>query len=181
MDISPHILRRTLPMRNWYCQASAGKRHSPSRTLPMRNWYMHLLHLMVESCSQLHQVGHYLWGIDTFQSCSCTFARALMVGHYLWGIDTYFTCFSINYIFHRSRTLPMRNWYMSIKQIMSAIITDIGRTLPMRNWYLFYPTLLSVSYFRRTLPMRNWYIIIIVSSYLSYVGHYLWGIDTCIN
>ena len=80
--------RRTLPMRNWYCQASAGKRHSPSRTLPMRNWYMHLLHLMVESCSQLHQVGHYLWGIDTFQSCSCTFARALMVGHYLWGIDT---------------------------------------------------------------------------------------------
>ena len=171
---------RTLPMRNWYCQASAGKRHSPSRTLPMRNWYMHLLHLMVESCSQLHQVGHYLWGIDTFQSCSCTFARALMVGHYLWGIDTYFTCFSINYIFHRSRTLPMRNWYMSIKQIMSAIITDIGRTLPMRNWYLFYPTLLSVSYFRRTLPMRNWYVhqLRYLPEFLLKVGHYLWGIDT---
>ena len=45
------------------CQASAGKRHS-RRTLPIRNWY--------RTCTFFcrfnicNEVGHYLWGIDTF-------------------------------------------------------------------------------------------------------------------
>ncbi len=48
---------RTLPMRNWYVlrQNPHTSSHHHRRTLPMRNWYMHLLHLMAESLSQLHQ------------------------------------------------------------------------------------------------------------------------------
>ena len=80
------------------------------------------------------------------------------VGHYLWGIDTYFQFFSVNYIL--SRTLPMRNWYLSIFLLRSEIIFS-------RFWSdITYEELIPAHLLQMRLLWRIW------------VGHYLWGIDT---
>ena len=82
-------LRRTLPMRNWYFLQSASLTFisflSICRTLPMRNWY-ELTFLILPFLLGMSDIT-YEELIQSFHSCSCTFARAL------------------------SRTLPMRNWY----------------------------------------------------------------------
>ena len=105
---------RTLPMRNWYeSKIISFWMNWISRTLPMRNWYLYAM-TYVYSLTFHANVGHYLWGIDTFFALfHFNIAFCYLVGHYLWGIDTFRAhkryC---KYIYmHESRTLPMRNWY----------------------------------------------------------------------
>ena len=103
------------------------------------------------------------------------------VGHYLWGIDTIFRNNNSFVIFKSDITYE--ELIHSASEISPA--RDFSRTLPMRNWYR-----LSTSYWlscsstflsRRTLPMRNWYNNNwhFISFFIFFVGHYLWGIDTC--
>ena len=125
---------RTLPMRNWYdfTLTTQLSERLMSRTLPMRNWYpSKSTYIQSSSSSDItyeelilavqssmrdltipHNVGHYLWGIDTlkfwgsWQILLCqsdiTYEElipfcllmiksilVLNVGHYLWGIDTF--------------------------------------------------------------------------------------------
>ena len=62
---------RTLPMRNWYDLLKCNFQNytlmlSYCRTLPMRNWYSCGSEI-IKSCKfAATNVGHYLWGIDTF-------------------------------------------------------------------------------------------------------------------
>ena len=87
--------------------------HSTCRTLPMRNWYLLPLedvHLWPEPQTE---VGHYLWGIDTF-------AVILLICVFIKKSDiTYeelilMTMLIFELHLHR-RTLPMRNWYFFIR------------------------------------------------------------------
>ena len=80
-------------------------------------------------------VGHYLWGIDTFNWNLSNGYFSSYVGHYLWGIDTsiHSKVFIKDFI---RRTLPMRNWYSHLPETLKkSLVCSQGRTLPMRNWY----------------------------------------------
>ena len=154
METADKYCCRTLPMRNWYniCREKAF----PKKTLSDITYeelihispckprsifflssditYEELIHSGRRASLPIHEVGHYLWGIDTFSSCSILswisrrtlpmrnwyrLATILikilheknLVGHYLWGIDTFLLrCYFS--IARTRRTLPMRNWYM---------------------------------------------------------------------
>ena len=103
------------------------------RTLPMRNWYLYAM-TYVYSLTFHANVGHYLWGIDTFFALfHFNIAFCYLVGHYLWGIDTFRAhkryC---KYIYmHESRTLPMRNWHVYGIRTFQFVLSS-GITFPTR-------------------------------------------------
>ena len=153
---------------------------SSGRTLPMRNWHK-LTYLVIDSQRTL--VGHYLWGIDTFNpmvaNCKATRSRILSDITYeeLTHVDWYrlnhqLRCRTLpmrnwhkhsNSLMHwylvrmYSRTLPMRNWHLDIIDKVHLYFCNSSRTLPMRNWHTAKIFILSFIFPCRTLPMRNWH------------------------
>ena len=85
-----------------------------------------------------------------------------------------------------STDFSAENWLILGKKwsMMIATADKYGcRTLPMRNWHCkFFKNIFSFCHFCRTLPMRNWhfYTLFQGTPVYQWVGHYLWGIDTCL-
>ena len=171
----------------------------------MRNWHK-LTYLVIDSQRTL--VGHYLWGIDTFNPmvANCKTTRSRILSDITYEELTHVDWYRLNHQL-RCRTLPMRNWHKHSNSLMHwYLVRMYSRTLPMRNWHFLCSIFCWNSWFMiscRTLPMRNWHILIdssvILESksdityeelthFISFlikvkhttmiVGHYLWGIDT---
>ena len=132
--------------------------------------------------------------------------KSWQVGHYLWGIDTYYKwpihhleqrCYlhksDITYeeLTHRLSDVPicMSNssdiTYEELTRLsgivkVSPFSMKCGRTLPMRNWHSPKIVIIECFILCRTLPMRNWHYPHHPQQSLhqGFVGHYLWGIDT---
>ena len=184
---SPQLyIRRTLPMRNWYrYKVLHGKyicrRYPPSRTLPMRNWYSCRVGMSNDWLKVSIGVGHYLWGIDTFAVSSICREKAFPSDiTYEELIQDLYLFLQIQHL-QWSRTLPMRNWYISW---VSINISSCGCSsdITYEELIRLIVSYLDVSYRweGRTLPMRNWYMSyqVVRRSQTHTVGHYLWGIDT---
>ena len=103
------------------------------RTLPMRNWHFSASDISLardfkKSDITYEELTHHA---DGFLTGIYPMDISSHVGHYLWGIDTFQPHCSENPQFH-CRTLPMRNWHLLETGVT---ITCVCRTLPMRNWH----------------------------------------------
>ena len=132
---------------------------SSGRTLPMRNWHK-LTYLVIDSQRTL--VGHYLWGIDTFNPmvANCKTTRSRILSDITYEELTHVDWYRLNHQL-RCRTLPMRNWHKHSNSLMHwYLVRMYSRTLPMRNWHLDIIDKVHLYFCNssRTLPMRNWHV-----------------------
>ena len=132
-------------------------------------------------------VGHYLWGIDTFCVKIHIHPVIIIVGHYLWGIDTCIFCiwWLSHFLSFISRTLPMRNWYLS--PIRFEIIHEdnfdyVGHYLWGIDtfWNKFHVISVSIQPVSDITyeELIHQSLTINIKLSTANVGHYLWGIDT---
>ena len=170
---------RTLPMRNWHdCDATIGENEIFILSDITYEELTHFSSYSPNASVMTHSVGHYLWGIDTLWQKRVTsdpwaISRTLPMRN--WHITLLLRSEALDYWNQNRRTLPMRNWHIAIMAIHLHIRSDITyeELTPV-------PDLEYCHIVCRTLPMRNWHKIL--HHKLSYahlqVGHYLWGIDT---
>ena len=80
-------------------------------------------------------VGHYLWGIDTYQAAAACCLMWKHVGHYLWGIDTISLARDFKKV-SGSSDITYEELIRNIRSQSHFLGFNSCRTLPMRNWYM---------------------------------------------